>query len=104
MGLHLAVVSCSISVTVDILLKHNHTMDILDREGNSACDIAMREGHCKIVELLVASGAEYKPDSYAEISDSQKKEKIAKSVKKGTKHRTKSHQAMKSLVTDNTKL
>jgi GGDEF domain-containing protein len=103
-SLHLAVVSCSIGVTVDILLKHNETMDILDREGNSACDLAMREGNCKVVELLVASGAQYRPDSFADIPDFLKKEDIAKSVKKGTKHRTKSHQMMKSLVTENTKM
>lgn len=103
-SLHVAVVSCSISVVVNILMKYNDTMDVLDREGNTACDLAMREGHAKVVELLVASGATYKTNIYAEIDDSLKKEEMVKSVHRGTNHRAKSHSVMNSLVTDNTKL
>lgn len=103
-SLHIAAFGCKLESVVYVLM-NNYDIDIdeTDAEGNTACDLAIQNGREKVVEVLVASGATFKEDTFAELEENDKK-RINRSVNRGNRHRIRSRDVIETLVTNHSKM
>merc|ERR1711924_275705 len=101
-SLHVAAVSCSIRVVIS-LLHEDIDIDVTDKDGKTAVDLAAEQGMGNIVELLVAIGAKFSPQSILSLPVGDR-QTMKKFVKRGKSHLFRSHSIMTSLVTQNTGL
>merc|ERR1711939_408805 len=102
-SLHIASVCCDIGVVISLLHEPKTDTNILDKNGKSACDLAMEYALGEIVELLVATGAKFSEDVLHSLSPVDRKE-MTRFVKRGKSHYFRSRRAMSSLITQNTNL
>jgi len=101
-SLHVAAVSCSIRVVIS-LLHEDIDIDVMDKDAKTAVNLAAEQGMGNIVELLVAIGAKFSPQSVLSLPVGDR-QTMKKFVKRGKSHLFRSHSIMTSLVTQNTGL
>lgn len=100
-SLHVAAVCCDIRVVVSIL--HDCDADIIDKEGKTACDLAIEQVLGDITELLIAAGTKFSFQSFLNLPASDRRH-MKRYLRRGKSHCFRSHQKMQSLITQKTNL